>query len=147
MIVVTEKKKIWRISVQDVGEPSVAIETVKAMVDFPLWNIQAGDEFFYNTETDSENVYFSIKSGMLIDEKDIREKVFNKHQDDDDTYVCYCFKVKVGDIRNASPKERQEILERIKTASKNGQCSCKTRNPKGSCCIGDVKKLIDKFNQ
>ena len=57
------------------------------------------------------------------------------------------FKIKVGDIRNSLPKERQAILERIKTGSQNGQCSCKTRNPKGSCCIGDAKKLIDKFNQ
>ena len=76
------------------GHSAVAIETVKAMVNFPLWNIQPGDTFFYNSEPNSENVYFSIKSGMLIDEIEIREKVFDKHQDEDDTYVCYCFKIK-----------------------------------------------------
>jgi len=116
------------------------------MVNFPLWDI-VGNKFFLDDEPTSSNVYFSLDSGMMIDEKDIREKVFAKHSQDDDTYVCYCFKVKVGDIRQASPEERQQILERIRNASAKGQCACKTRNPKGSCCIEDVKKLIDSFNQ
>ncbi|MCF6176877.1 MAG: hypothetical protein L3J71_14045 [Victivallaceae bacterium] len=125
---------------------AVSIETVKAMVNFPLWDIKPDDDFFYDNDVDSEIVYFSTESGMIIDEKNIRVKVFDKHQDDDDCYVCYCFKVKVGDLRSATMEERQEIFERIKTASGRGQCSCKTSNPKGSCCVGDVKQLIKQFN-
>ena len=45
--------------------PAVTIETVKSMVNFPLWDIQSGDKFSYNSEPNSKNVYFSIKSGML----------------------------------------------------------------------------------
>ncbi len=126
-------------------KPAVSIETVKAMTDFPLWEIEPGDKFFFNNEPDSKNVYFSTQTGMQIDESDIREKVFAKHSDEDDTYVCYCFKVKVGDLRKASIEEREAIFAKIKASSAKGQCSCKTRNPKGSCCVGDVKKLIDKF--
>jgi len=124
----------------------VSIETVKAMADFPLWEIEPDDQFYFNDEPNSENVYFSTKTGMQIDESDIREKVFAKHSDEDDTYVCYCFKVKVGDLRTASTEEREAIFAKIKASSAKGQCSCKTRNPKGSCCVGDVKKMIDKFN-
>ncbi len=124
---------------------AVGIETVKAMVNFPLWDIEPNDKFFFDDDADSQNVYFSIRSGMLIDESDIREKVFAKHSDEDDTFVCYCFRVTVGDLRQASPEERADILAKITASAAKGQCSCKTRNPKGSCCISDVEMLIEKF--
>ena len=117
------------------------------MVTFPLWNIKPNDEFYFDDAPDTPTVYFSTQTGMLIDEKEIREKVFAKHPDDDDTYVCYCFKVTVGDLRNATAEERTAIFERVKKASAQGQCSCKTKNPKGSCCIGDMKALIEKFDK
>jgi hypothetical protein len=128
-------------------KPVVSIETIKAMVDIPLWNITPGDQFFYDADEDSEMVYLSTQSGMIINESELREKVFAKNPDDDDCYVCYCFKIKIGDLRQATIEERQTIFERLKAASNKNQCSCKTRNPKGSCCIGDVKALIDKFNR
>ena len=124
---------------------AVGIETVKAMVNLPLWDIELNDKFFFDDDADSQTVYFSIRSGVLIDESDIREKVFAKHSDEDDTFVCYCFRVTVGDLRQASPEERANILAKITASSAKGQCSCQTRNPKGSCCISDVKMLIEKF--
>ena len=128
-------------------KPAVDIQTVKSMVTFPLWELEPNDEFFYEDAPDSPTVYFSTRSGTLIDEKDIREKVYSKHSDEDDCYVCYCFQITVGALRNATSSEREAILRRVKEASGKGQCSCKTRNPKGSCCIGDIKALIDKFNR
>ena len=128
-------------------KPKVDIQTVKSMVTFPLWEIEPGDTFYYDDEPDSPTVYFSTQSGMMIDEKDIKEKVFAKHSDEDDTYVCYCFKITVGDLRKASVMEREDILKRVMKASGKGQCSCKTRNPKGSCCIGDIKSLIKQFTE
>ena len=125
---------------------AVNIQTVKAMVNLPLWEINPEDKFFYDDDVDSPIVYFSTHSGTIIDEKDVREKVFAKHRDEDDTYVCYCFQVTVGDLRQATPEERAEILQRVASASGRGQCACKIRNPKGSCCLSDIKALIDEFN-
>ena len=126
---------------------TVDIQTVKSMATFPLWELEPDDTFYYDDEPDSPTVYFSTQSGMIIDEKDIREKVFAKHSNEDDTYVCYCFKVTVGDLKQASENEREAILKRVMQASGKGQCSCKTKNPKGSCCIGDIKSLIQQLNK
>ena len=128
-------------------KPAVDIQTVKSMVTFPLWEIEAGDSFFYDNDPDTPTVYFSTNSGTMIDEKDVREKVFAKHSNEDDCFVCYCFQVTVGDLRNATKEEREAILARVMDASKKGQCSCTTRNPKGSCCIGDIKTLIKRFDK
>ncbi len=129
------------------GNPAVDTGTVKSMVKFPLWELKPNDKFFYDDAPDSPTVYFSTQSGMLIDEEDVKEKVFAKHSDDDDCYVCYCFQVTVGDLRNASASERADILRRVKEASGQGLCSCKTKNPKGSCCIGDIQSLIKRFDK
>ena len=128
-------------------KPAVDIQTVKSMVKFPLWELEPNDKFFYDDEPDSPTVYFSTQTGMLIDENDVREKVFAKHSDEDDCFVCYCFQIKVGDLRNATTEGRAAILRRVKDASGQGQCSCKTKNPKGSCCIGDIKSLIEKLDK
>ncbi|WP_277558957.1 hypothetical protein [Ereboglobus sp. PH5-10] len=38
---------------------------------------------------------------------------------------------------------KSTAIEHIKASMKNEGCSCKTKNPKGACCLGDVQAAID----
>lgn len=48
----------------------------------------------------------------------------------------------VGEIRVASTEERVAILGDINTGIQADQCACDLRNPQGSCCLGNVRRLI-----
>jgi hypothetical protein len=59
--------------------------------------------------------------------------------------VCWCF----GHSHESIADEirltgRSSVVERIKTEIKAGRCECKTKNPKGTCCLGDVAEVVKK---
>jgi hypothetical protein len=56
----------------------------------------------------------------------------------------YCFRHTVGDVRAASPATRAAIVDDINAGIKAGQCACDLRNPQGSCCLGNVRGLIEQ---
>ena len=60
----------------------------------------------------------------------------------DDVLVCYCFKYSVADIRNATQGTRNLIVDDINAGIQANQCACDLRNPQGSCCLGNVHRLI-----
>ena len=81
-------------------------------------------------------------------EDNLREKVFQKHPENNDVLICYCFEYKSGAIKqDFRDNGYSEIFSRIREGTKKGKCSCDTRNPQGSCCLGNVEsllKLIDR---
>ncbi|MCO4793781.1 MAG: hypothetical protein KC493_08720 [Bacteriovoracaceae bacterium] len=60
--------------------------------------------------------------------------------------VCFCFKVSKETIRMAHKAgEAEKVLQSIKDQMKDPGCFCETANPKGVCCLADVKKFIDSL--
>ncbi len=49
-------------------------------------------------------------------------------------YICYCFEYTEADIIEDVPKNngRSTIIERIVSATRAGNCECRTKNPKGT---------------
>lgn len=41
--------------------------------------------------------------------------------------------------------DNHKVLNEIKAKMKDPGCFCKTANPSGKCCLGDVKKVIAQF--
>lgn len=118
------------------GKP-IGIITVKAQLTIPLYNIKSAKYYFCNTR-DCEVVYYSTDEKHVIKENEIQSRVYQKHPDDEQIFVCYCFRYTVEMIK----KSRESVIKEITAGVKAGQCACEIKNPQGSCCLGNVRKVI-----
>ena len=124
------------------GKP-VEGQTVKAMLSVTLREIKNTEYLFCKTETCSV-VYFSTDGSQIFSKSEIRERVFQKEPAVQDVKVCYCFQHTVGVVQNSTADEQKMILDNINTGIQADQCACDLRNPQGSCCLGNVRSLIQK---
>ncbi len=57
--------------------------------------------------------------------------------------VCYCFQHTKQNIRDDYLTHRESTIEKdVRQKVKDKLCSCEKLNPKGSCCLGDIRKVI-----
>jgi hypothetical protein len=92
-------------------------------------------------------VYFSPDGEQTFRVEQIRAVVYQKEPDKDDVFVCYCFRHTVGELRAASPELRKAIIDDINTGINAGQCACDLRYPQGSCCLGNVRGLLERVDK
>ncbi len=116
--------------------------TVKALLSVSLRDVRDVEYLFCRTRT-CPVVYFSPDGEQIFTVEQIRESVYQKEQDKDDVFACYCFRHTVGEIRNAAPETRMAILDDINAGIIARQCACDLRNPQGSCCLGNVRGLVN----
>ncbi len=56
--------------------------------------------------------------------------------------VCYCFNHTADDFKADFQAHGASTIEAsIRAAVKAGDCNCEALNPKGSCCLGDVRAV------
>lgn len=87
-------------------------------------------------------VYFDAGAGVIFRETDVIVPVHAKQPHRDDVPVCYCFDYTEKSIRNeiertGASTATASITEEVKA----GRCACEVRNPKGSCCLGDIARV------
>ncbi len=112
--------------------------TVKSLLARPLDVLRPGDYFFCET-ADCPTVYYHAE-GQCFSEADLRERVYQKHPQDDTILVCYCFQHTLGAIRReALGGGGSRIVEAVTAGVQAGQCACEVRNPQGRCCLGNVR--------
>ena len=116
-------------------------QTIKSMLSVSLREVLDADYLFCQTETCSV-VYFSSDGTKTFTKSQVREKVYQKEPNAENVNVCYCFKHTVGEVANSSPENQDAIVKNINTGIKAGQCACDLRNPQGSCCLGNVRRII-----
>jgi hypothetical protein len=68
--------------------------------------------------------------------------VFDKDSGDD-VRICYCFDWTRGKIKEelhfgGETRAEAEIAREVRA----GHCSCDIKNPKGECCLGDIRKFV-----
>ena len=57
--------------------------------------------------------------------------------------VCYCFQHTGKEIKADFIKHNKSLIEiNVRQKVKENLCSCKILNPKGKCCLGDIRKVI-----
>ncbi|MFA5793798.1 MAG: (2Fe-2S)-binding protein [Candidatus Brocadiia bacterium] len=61
----------------------------------------------------------------------------------DKTIICWCNKVTKGEIIDAIRKGSRTLEDIKKATGANAGNKCKTTNPKGICCAGDIKILLE----
>lgn len=114
----------------------VEAQIVKAMLNLPL-NMLRNVEYRFCPDPDCPTVYYSADGVQTFAEADLRERVYQKHPQDADVFVCYCFRHTLGEIL----ADGKRVAAEINLGVKNGQCACDIRNPQGSCCLGNVQAL------
>lgn len=120
---------------------AVAIETVRALVRISLRSLEPASYRFCATPG-CFTVYYSDGNGQPILIEQVREVVYQKAADQEQVLICYCFQHSVGTLRRGDTAQRAAILADITAGTRQGQCACDLRNPQGSCCLGNVRHLI-----
>lgn len=126
------------------GEPGKAVEflTVKSMLAAPLTGLRATKYRFCKTPQ-CPTVYYGLDADHRIGEDLLRERVHQKHPEDEDVFVCYCFRHSPGSIKaELSKTGRSTVVAAITAGIRAGQCACEVRNPQGSCCLGNVRAAV-----
>ena len=120
----------------------VDAEIVKAMLALPLTEIR-NTQYYFCREVDCQTVYYSADGTQTFAESDLRERVYQKHMNEGDVFVCYCFRHTPASIRDELRETgKSSVIESINDGIRSGKCACDIRNPQGSCCLGNVNKLV-----
>ncbi len=123
-----------------VGKP-VQGQTIKSLLAVSLRAVQDVEYRFCPTPG-CPVVYFTGANEQTFTLEQVREPVYQKLPDDPGVKVCYCFGYTLGDIRDGTAEQQQAILADIEAGIQAGQCACDLRNPQGSCCLGNVRRIV-----
>lgn len=117
------------------GRPVAAL-TLKHMVRPEFLEVVNKEGFLFCRTAGCPLVYFH-PDGETLGKSDVRVRL---KETDDPVPVCYCFgfteRMLLDEIRATGDTT---IPQRIAAEMKAGHCACETRNPQGSCCLGNVK--------
>ncbi len=96
----------------------------------------------YCANPQCEVVYFDTAAVVVFRETDLIVPVHAKHPTEDSIPVCYCFGYTEKSIREEIEQSGASTATGSITAEvKAGRCACEVKNPKGSCCLGDVARV------
>ena len=121
--------------VSEVTVQSLVIDQAKAKLKFT-------SGFRFCATPQCAVAYFQPASGDRVVQSDLRVAVFQKGADPK-RLVCYCFGHTAEGIQSevrASGFSR--VLEAIKGKCAQGLDQCERTNPQGSCCLGNVQRVI-----
>ena|SRR5690606_5222317 len=112
----------------------VDILTVKALVkEGEVANIQKNFSYYYCSVPDCKTVYYN-ENNSVFDSKQIKTIIGDKNPSG---YICYCFGFTTKDLKNNHDNETF-----IRKHVKAGNCACEVKNIHGTCCLGDVLKVL-----
>ena len=125
-----EAKRVHQITVKSLVKPD------KKSTILPL-------QYYYCDDPDCEVVYFAEGGYPRFTVDDLTVRVYDK-DDGPDVNVCYCY----GITRQALEDEYEQTGKsnaplRIAVNIKTFGCSCETKNPRGACCLGEVRSIVD----
>lgn len=102
------------------------------------WDMRLINQGYYFCEDpDCDVVYFG-QNDLVISKYQVRTPIWQK-ESKQDSEVCYCF-----GATHKQAEENGNISKFIQEQTKNGLCSCETRNPSGRCCLKDFPKNQSK---
>jgi hypothetical protein len=125
------------------GTP-VQLQTVKAMLTDVSLQRLVPTTYYFCAEPSCDVVYFS-RQGECYSKDDLRAPVWQK-EPVGSRLLCYCF----GESEKTIAAEiaatgTSHALDRVKEHVRSGRCACDIRNPRGICCLSDLKAAIARF--
>lgn len=120
--------------------------TIKSLISVSLHRVEDIKHRFC-ADSDCSIVYFAEDGSEQFYTDDLRERVYQKESHEEDVLVCYCFFHTLGDIHaSISDNGQNPIVDDINFGIQQGHCACDWRNPQGTCCLGNVIKIIKAQN-
>ncbi len=102
------------------------------------------DEFCFCRTPDCDVVYFRANE-VLFRKSDMSVQVHQKEPNNVKVPVCYCFAWAPEKIRAELERTgRSTAVEQITAQVKADNCYCEATNPQGSCCLGNVAKVVNQ---
>ena len=127
----------------EVGQP-VSTVTLRLMVRPNFLEVAGKPGFCFCRSPDCDVVYFH-PDGELLRKVDLRVRVGMK-ETEDPLPLCYCFGfTKAMAIEEIQTTGGCTIPARIAAKVRAGNCACETRNPQGTCCLGQVSAVIKRL--
>jgi hypothetical protein len=104
--------------------------------------LPAGSVYFC-PQPECDAVYFDLE-GHVVHKAQLAVRVWQKERDLD-VPVCYCFgHTARAIVEDARRHPRPTIPDGIREKIRAGLCECDRKNPRGTCCLGDVAWWIKK---
>jgi hypothetical protein len=120
----------------------VDLITVKALLTGNALRHLEGKAYRFCPEPDCDVVYFDRECDSVFARRDLEVRVGQK-ESEDPIPVCYCFDITVADLcRDVATGGGTVIPEMIAAEVRAGHCACEVKNPQGSCCLGNVSKVV-----
>ena len=128
------------------GTPGVLVElhTVKALLTNAALATLSPTSYYFCPEPDCDVVYFAPQ-GKAFHQADVRTTVWQKAAPGGRT-ICYCFGETEDAIRgDVARSGASDVVERVRAHIAAGRCACDIRNPRGTCCLGDLHAAVRRF--
>ncbi len=119
------------------GKP-VGAETINALVRPELRPDSGFPGGYYCPNPQDATLYFFDGAQVPISKEDVLVRVGFK-ESGAPQMVCYCFEHTKDAIQEDWAHGESRIEARIREKVAAGSCSCEVKNPKGKCCLGDVR--------
>jgi copper chaperone CopZ len=98
--------------------------------------------FRFCASPDCPVAYYRPADGLTFAAKELRVPIFQKSAAPD-RLVCYCFRHTVQKIEEqVRATGTSSVLADIKSQCAQGLDDCARNNPQGSCCLGNVRRVI-----
>lgn len=119
------------------------LQTVKALLtELALQRLHATHHRF--CANDACDVVYFDDGERTFRTDDIRVAVWQKEPTGGRT-ICYCFGETESAIRDEILRRGQSEAERrVRTHIAACRCACDLRNPRGTCCLGDLRAAITR---
>ncbi len=115
--------------------------TLKALLTSDALKRLGSTPYRFCLTTGCDVVYFSTES--VFRTRDLSVPVWQKATDPS-AYVCYCFEYSAQSVRDEITRTGQSTTATvIKHFVQAGKCACEVRNPQGTCCLGNVTRLVE----
>lgn len=109
-----------------------------------LRELESTEEFRFCATQSCKLAYFNFNTGEVISKTEVTVRIGIK-ETSSPRMACYCFSHTVESIEEEVRESGQSVVpQSITEHCRFGRDRCSELNPKGSCCLGDINKIIQQ---
>lgn len=120
----------------------VSRETMESLLASEARSRLEDTRYYFDRTPECRVVYFSNEPGSYFTKDELTVRVGIK-ETAPPIPMCYCFGHTAESAREEIARTgRTTIPEKIQAEIRAGNCRCEVKNPSGSCCLGEVNRVI-----
>ena len=124
---------------------AVELLTVKALLTETALGRVTPSQHGFCADSACHIVYFTV-DGTTYSRAELRVPVWQK-EPFGERMVCYCFGESEAGMRHEiRTTGRSHAVERVRAHIAAGRCACELRNPRGTCCLGDLGNAVTRVS-